>query len=124
NVQGDLPFLSPQPIDAAVRLLQTSPALSMSTVRRLISRPDEFANPSVVKVVVDRDGTALYFSRAPIPFNRPGQPGVPAWKHIGLYVHRREFLLHLADLPPTTLERSESLEQLRVLEHGFKIGTV
>jgi 3-deoxy-manno-octulosonate cytidylyltransferase (CMP-KDO synthetase) len=124
NVQGDLPFLQPAPIDAAVRLLQDDPTLPMATLRREIVDPEELANPSVVKVVVRADGRALYFSRAPIPFTRRGNPPARVWKHFGLYVYRRAFLLALAALPPTPLERAESLEQLRVLEHGFTIGTV
>jgi 3-deoxy-manno-octulosonate cytidylyltransferase (CMP-KDO synthetase) len=124
NVQGDLPFLPAEAIDDAVSLLARRPALPMGTLRRRISDPEEFERASVVKVVVNHDGDALYFSRAPIPFVRPGQPQPHLWKHVGLYVYRRAFLLRLAALPPTPLERAESLEQLRVLEHGFSIGTV
>jgi 3-deoxy-manno-octulosonate cytidylyltransferase (CMP-KDO synthetase) len=75
-------------------------------------------------VVVDGDGYALYFSRAPIPFNRSGSPPARAWRHVGLYVYRRDCLLQLASLPPTELERSEALEQLRALEHGIRILAV
>jgi 3-deoxy-manno-octulosonate cytidylyltransferase (CMP-KDO synthetase) len=124
NVQGDLPFLPPEPIDAVVALVRSRPPLGMGTLRRAITAADELARPSVVKVVVDANGDALYFSRAPIPWRHAGGPPPQAWKHIGLYVYRREFLLHVAALPPTPLERAESLEQLRVLEHGFRIGTV
>jgi 3-deoxy-manno-octulosonate cytidylyltransferase (CMP-KDO synthetase) len=124
NVQGDLPFIPPEPIDAVVRLVLNRPDLGMGTLRRRITDPAEIAAPSVVKVVVNATGDALYFSRAPIPFARHGQPAATYWKHIGLYVYRREFLLHIAALTPTTLERTESLEQLRVLEHGLTIGTV
>ena len=122
NIQGDLPFITPEPIDAAVRLVLDTPSLSMGTLRCRITNADELDNPSVVKVVTDLTGRALYFSRATIPFARAGQPAV--WKHIGLYVYRRDFLLRIAGLPPTPLERAEGLEQLRVLEHGFAIGTV
>jgi len=124
NVQGDLPFITPDPIDSAVRAVRDNPALSMSTLRRRITEAAELSNPSVVKVVVGLDGRALYFSRTALPFVRAGQPPVPVWKHIGLYVYRRDFLLHYATLPPTPLERAESLEQLRALEHGYAIGTV
>jgi 3-deoxy-manno-octulosonate cytidylyltransferase (CMP-KDO synthetase) len=75
-------------------------------------------------VVVDRDGFAMYFSRAPIPFARDGSPPARAWRHVGLYVYRRDCLLQLAGLPPTELERSEALEQLRALEHGIRILAV
>jgi len=124
NIQGDLPFIEPAPIDAAVALVRDNPNLSMGTLRRHISEPSELGNPSVVKVVVDRDGRALYFSRAPLPFVRQGNAPTRFWKHIGLYVYRREFLLTLSKLPATPLEQAESLEQLRALEHGFTIGTV
>jgi 3-deoxy-manno-octulosonate cytidylyltransferase (CMP-KDO synthetase) len=124
NVQGDLPFLSPDAIDSAVSLLQGRPALDMGTLRRRITDPEDVRRPSVVKVVVDGHGDALYFSRAPIPFVRAEVPPPALWKHVGLYVYRREFLVRLAGLPPTPLERAESLEQLRVLEHGFRIGTI
>jgi 3-deoxy-manno-octulosonate cytidylyltransferase (CMP-KDO synthetase) len=124
NVQGDLPFITPEPIDAAVTIVRDNPSMPMGTLRRRITDPSELSNPSVVKVVVGLDGRALYFSRATLPFVRAGQPAVPVWKHIGLYVYRREFLLTMAALPQTPLERAESLEQLRVLEHGYAIGTV
>lgn len=124
NVQGDLPFLAPQPIDAVVRLVRDTPAVPMGTLRQRVTDPAELASPSVVKVVVGLDGRALYFSRRAVPFVREGHPPAPIWKHLGLYVYRREFLLTFASLPPTPLERAESLEQLRALEHGYAIGTV
>jgi 3-deoxy-manno-octulosonate cytidylyltransferase (CMP-KDO synthetase) len=130
NVQGDEPLLAPATIDAAVAPFAATTAsntaaaparLEMSTLRRRIVDPAELQNPNVTKVVVDRDGFAMYFSRAPIPFTRPGQPSVSAWAHIGLYVYRRACLLRLAALPPTAMERAEALEQLRALEHGIRI---
>ena len=124
NVQGDEPLLAPETIDAAVAPFATDAALEMSTLRRRITDPAELLNPNVTKVVVDRDGFALYFSRAPIPFTRHGQPEAPAWAHIGLYVYRRETLLRLAALPPSALERAEALEQLRALEHGIRIKAI
>jgi 3-deoxy-manno-octulosonate cytidylyltransferase (CMP-KDO synthetase) len=96
----------------------------MSTLRRRITDPSEHENPNVTKVVVDQDGYALFFSRAAIPYTRPGQPPAPAWAHIGLYVYRRDTLLRLAALPPTAMERAEALEQLRALEHGIRIKVV
>ena len=74
--------------------------------------------------MVDQDGYALYFTRAAIPYTRAGQPAPTSWRHLGLYVYRREFLLRIASLPESPLERAECLEQLRVLEHGFRIRTV
>ena len=124
NVQGDEPLLSADTIDAAVAPFAGDPALEMSTLRRAIADDDERVNPNVTKVVVDRDGYALYFSRAPIPFTRAGQPPAPAWVHVGLYVYRRATLLRLAQLPQTAMERAEALEQLRALEHGIRIKTV
>jgi 3-deoxy-manno-octulosonate cytidylyltransferase (CMP-KDO synthetase) len=106
-----------------VALVRDRPSEVMGTLRRRIDDPSDFANPAVVKVVVDRHGDALYFSRAPIPFTRPGRLQPRLWKHLGLYVYRREFLLKISTLPETPLEQAEGLEQLRVLEHGFRIGT-
>ncbi len=123
NVQGDEPLLAPGTIDAAVAPF-TASELEMSTLRRRITDPAELQNPHVTKVVVDRDGFAMYFSRAGIPFTRPGQPAVTAWAHIGLYVYRRACLLRLAALPQTAMERAEALEQLRALEHGIRIKAI
>lgn len=124
NVQGDEPMLAPETIDAAVDPFAADAALEMSTLRRAIADPGELQNPNVTKVVVDRDGFALYFSRAPIPFTRAGQPAAPAWAHIGLYVYRRETLLRIAALPQTAMERGEALEQLRALEYGIRIKAI
>lgn len=124
NVQGDEPLIEPQMIDEAVAPFASNPSLMMSTLRKRITDPADLANPNVTKVVVDRDGYAMYFSRAPIPFVRDGAPAATAWRHVGLYVYRRDCLLRLAQLPPTDLERSEALEQLRALEHGIRIQAV
>jgi len=124
NVQGDEPLLAPDTIDAAVEPFAWDAALEMSTLRRAMTDPAERLNPNVTKVVVDRDGFAMYFSRAPIPFTRAGQPPAPAWAHIGLYVYRRTTLLRLASLPQTANERAEALEQLRALEYGIRIKAV
>jgi 3-deoxy-manno-octulosonate cytidylyltransferase (CMP-KDO synthetase) len=125
NVQGDEPLIEPQVIEDVIAPLEADPTLQMSTVRRRIIDEAEYTNPHVVKVVVDADGTALYFSRSPIPFARDGSRGaVGAYKHVGLYAYRRSFLLAFARLQPTPLEMAESLEQLRALEHGFRIRTV
>jgi len=124
NVQGDEPLLEPAMIDVAVAACVADPSLVMSTIRTRITDPGEIASPAVVKVVTDLTGRALYFTRAAVPFLR--DPGTPAtwYKHVGLYVYRRAFLLAFAALPPTPLELSESLEQLRALEHGHAIMTV
>ena len=127
NVQGDEPLIAPEAIGQAVAPLLDDAAVVMSTLRRRFDDPADAANPNVVKVVVDRRGDALYFSRAAIPHGRNlAGHFVPdcTFKHIGLYAYRRTFLLELASLPPTPLELAESLEQLRALEHGYRIRTV
>jgi 3-deoxy-manno-octulosonate cytidylyltransferase (CMP-KDO synthetase) len=122
NVQGDVPFLHGEMIEAAVELLRADGALPMATIKAPIRDAAEMANPNVVKVVTDRDGYALYFSRSPLPCWRDAQASdVVAYKHIGLYAYRRDFLLTFARLAPTPLERAEKLEQLRALEWGFRI---
>lgn len=124
NVQGDEPLIDVTAINAAAGRLRERPEDLMSTLRRRTSDPADLLNPAVVKLAVDAEGYALYFSRAPIPFTRPGHTAPVIWKHPGLYAYRREFLLRVAALPPTPLEQAEGLEQLRVLEHGFRIATV
>jgi len=123
NVQGDLPLVEAGMIEQVVEALTTDDTVRMSTVCRRIIDPADYANPDVVKVVVDRAGNALYFSRSPIPYVRDvGRTRV--FKHVGMYGYRRDFLLEFAALPQTDLEQAESLEQLRALEHGIRIRTV
>ena len=122
NVQGDEPLIEPGAIDAAIEPFREDEALSMSTLCTRLLDTAEAANPNVVKVVSDVRGFALYFSRSPVPY--PRSSGERPYKHLGLYVYRREFLRQIAALAPTPLERSESLEQLRVLEHGYSIKVV
>jgi 3-deoxy-manno-octulosonate cytidylyltransferase (CMP-KDO synthetase) len=121
NVQGDLPLIEPDMIAQVIAPFDEDPQVSMSTLRQAITHTADRNSPHVVKVVVDRNGDALYFSRSPVPFFR--EEGV-SYKHIGLYAYRRPFLLTLSTLSQTPLEIAESLEQLRVLEHGFRIRTV
>jgi 3-deoxy-manno-octulosonate cytidylyltransferase (CMP-KDO synthetase) len=122
NVQGDLPLLDPAMVDAAVAPLLADAGLPMATIKTPIRTREERDNPNVVKVVTDRDGYALYFSRSPLPYDRDGALGTGlGHKHIGLYAYRRDFLLSFARLAPTPLERAEQLEQLRALEWGFRI---
>jgi 3-deoxy-manno-octulosonate cytidylyltransferase (CMP-KDO synthetase) len=125
NVQGDEPLIDPGAIDEAVTPFTHDASIMMTTLYKRINDPAELANPNVVKVVVDRAGFALYFSRAPIPHTRDPRGGwPPLYKHIGLYAYRRSALLVLAALEPTPLERAESLEQLRALEHGIRIKAI
>ena len=127
NVQGDEPLLATEMIAEAVAPLAADPTIPMGTLCRRIEDRAELENPGVVKVVTDRAGFALYFSRAPVPYAREAPGGLAvgqAFKHIGLYVYQRRFLLEFAKLAPTPLEQAESLEQLRALEHGFRIRAV
>jgi len=126
NVQGDEPLVDPAAIAQMVDALQADATLEMTTLRTPIRREEDYASPHVVKVVVDANDNALYFSRSPIPYHRalPSEGGRHGYKHLGLYAYRRDFLLRLAALPQTALERAESLEQLRALEHGHRIRAV
>ncbi|MBI3784107.1 MAG: 3-deoxy-manno-octulosonate cytidylyltransferase [Deltaproteobacteria bacterium] len=122
NVQGDLPFLQPSMVADAVDLLRGDSAVPMATIKTPIRQRAEMENPNVVKVVTDRDGYAIYFSRSPIPFWRDTVPAsVLGYKHLGVYAYRRDFLLTFTRLAPTPLEQAEKLEQLRALESGFRI---
>jgi 3-deoxy-manno-octulosonate cytidylyltransferase (CMP-KDO synthetase) len=126
NVQGDEPLLAPEMIAEVVAPMIADAGLPMATLCRPLDA-EALADPNVVKVVTNRRGDALYFSRAPIPFSRDAAAGLDATrarKHIGLYVYRREFLLEFARLAPAPLEQAESLEQLRALEHGFRIRVI
>ena len=123
NVQGDEPLIEPNLIDELVAEFADDDKLQMATVATELTDADEMHNPNNVKVVVDRAGNALYFSRSLIPYPRnAGKSKV--FKHIGIYAYRRNFLLAYAKMEPTPLEQSESLEQLRALENGFKIRVI
>jgi 3-deoxy-manno-octulosonate cytidylyltransferase (CMP-KDO synthetase) len=125
NVQGDEPLIDPGSIAEAVAPFAQDSSVMISTLFRRITHPTELTNPNIVKVVVDRGGFALYFSRAAIPHLRDPRGGwPPLYKHVGLYAYRRSALMVLASLEPTPLERAESLEQLRALEHGIRIKAV
>lgn len=127
NVQGDEPLLEPAMVTQVLRAVADDPRAVMGSLRtRLVDR-SEYLDPNVVKVVVDRDDAALYFSRAPIPYVRESGPTDPpphAFRHIGVYSYRRTFLPVFRSLPPTPLEQLERLEQLRALEHGYRIRVV
>jgi 3-deoxy-manno-octulosonate cytidylyltransferase (CMP-KDO synthetase) len=123
NVQGDEPLLDPAAVDTAVSSLLEEPPASISTVATPVKTPGDIMDPNVVKTVVDFDGNALYFSRAPIPWVRDtgSKILVRHMKHLGLYVFQREALLEYPTLPQGELERIEQLEQLRWMENGWKI---
>ncbi|MCR5176183.1 MAG: 3-deoxy-manno-octulosonate cytidylyltransferase [Anaerovibrio sp.] len=123
NVQGDEPLIEPAIIDALARAFDEDPDLQMATVKSPILDKAEIDNPNNVKVVTDKKDYALYFSRSVLPFFRENT-GVKVYKHIGIYAYKRDFLLRYAKMEPTDLERTESLEQLRALENGYRIKVI
>lgn len=134
NVQGDEPLIEPAMIDEAIEPLMADSANVMSTLKSRIKTLHDFLSPNVVKVVTDWEGFALYFSRSPLPNFRDkwndlkdekfSSGKLLCYKHVGLYVYRREFLLQYSQMSPTYLELAEKLEQLRVLENGYRIKVV
>jgi 3-deoxy-manno-octulosonate cytidylyltransferase (CMP-KDO synthetase) len=126
NIQGDEPLLHPTMIDNVARVLLDDGAVSMATIIKRISDPASLADPHVVKVVVDKNGFAMYFSRAPIPFlaHSSDVKDPVYYKHIGLYGYTKDFLFTFKNLKPSHLEKIEKLEQLRVLEEGYKIKVI
>lgn len=134
NLQGDEPLIHPEMIDMAIEPLLKDPNIPVTTLKKRISEERELRDPNVVKVVTDMSGFALYFSRHSIPFLGDYRKDIgaidgllescPSYKHIGLYVYRREFLLRLSRMEPSPLEKLEKLEQLRILENGYKIKVV
>ncbi len=136
NIQADEPLVHPLMIDELAEVFKYEDNVQMATLIKRIHKKEDISNPNVVKVVVDRKGYALYFSRSPIPYVRDDENegsrgyqekedvGGMYFKHIGLYSYTREFLFTYTNLPKSVLEMEEKLEQLRVLEHGYKIKTV
>ncbi|HOX87984.1 MAG TPA: 3-deoxy-manno-octulosonate cytidylyltransferase [Burkholderiaceae bacterium] len=130
NLQGDEPLIPTQAVQAVAALLAARPDCAMATAAHPIHDAAEFFNPNVVKVVLDRDGRALYFSRAPLPWARDAfatardvlPAGLPALRHVGLYAYRVDFLLRFPTLARAPIEEAESLEQLRALWHGERIA--
>ena len=121
NLQGDEPFIVASTLDQVASLLLEGHEYGMSTLCHVIEDPDEVADPHVVKVVLDDHGDAIYFSRAPIPWDRDRHGGMTYYRHIGLYAYTAGFLREYSSLTPCDLEKTEALEQLRVLYHGRKI---
>jgi 3-deoxy-manno-octulosonate cytidylyltransferase (CMP-KDO synthetase) len=125
NVQGDQPFIAPEDIDAVARTMTAEPAIPMVTLGAPITELNEWSNPNKVKIVCDKQGYALYFSRSPIPFFRDSTAVPPgALRHVAVYGYRRDFLLSFGALPPGDLEQTERLEQLRAMEHGYRIKVI
>ena len=123
NIQGDEPLIHPSMIDSLVEVLKSDSSLAMATLKYRIEDKNQIEDPNVVKVVTDTNGDALYFSRSPIPCG--GSKGKGAFfKHIGIYAYIKDFLFTFTRLAPSALEEAERLEQLRVLENGFKIRVV
>ena len=131
NVQGDEPLIEPAMIDEAIRPLTLDSSIKMGTLKTRIKTLHDFLSPNVVKVITDKEGFALYFSRSPLPNFRDKWNDLKyeafesgrliCYKHVGIYVYRRDFLLQYAKMSPTYLEMAEKLEQLRALENGFRI---
>ncbi|MGD9276205.1 MAG: 3-deoxy-manno-octulosonate cytidylyltransferase [Candidatus Pacearchaeota archaeon] len=121
NIQGDEPLINPKDIDLAVKPMIKDSRIAMSTLKIELKNKGDIKDKNNVKVVTDKEGFALYFSRSEIPFKRNEGK---TYKHIGLYSYRKDFLLKFSKMGQTTLEKAESLEQLRALENGFKIKVV
>jgi 3-deoxy-manno-octulosonate cytidylyltransferase (CMP-KDO synthetase) len=121
NVQGDEPLIDPAALDELVESLEEDPSVQVATLSTPIAEMKDVMDPNIVKVVVDFDSHALYFSRAPIPWVREASTAARHLKHLGVYAFRREALLEFPTLPPGELERSERLEQLRWLENGWRV---
>lgn len=124
NIQGDEPLINSSVIDNLAKALLKNKTYQMATVIKPLVKSEEVNNPNVVKVVIDSNHDALYFSRSTIPFNRDQEKGVQYFKHLGIYAYRKTFLLKLTKMPSSNLEKIEKLEQLRVLEAGYKIKTI
>ena len=126
NLQGDEPEIEPESLDMLLELLERDTEAVMATLATPITNREQWLDPNCVKVVFDDSGRALYFSRAPIPQPRDGEPdfadaAAPYWQHLGVYAYRRDFLLQLSSMPSGSLENLEKLEQLRVLSLGYRI---
>lgn len=124
NIQGDQPLVDPRCLDAVVQPFHDDPAVTMTTLAFAIVDQREIADPKDVKVTFDNNGDALYFSRAAIPHGRDGSEGYDTYKHLGVYAYTREFLECFRSLAPGRLEGIEKLEQLRAMEHGYRIRVV
>jgi len=124
NVQGDQPLFVPSQIDEVAGPLLDDPAVNFCTLIYKIKKEEEIYHPNAVKVVFDKNNFAIYFSRATIPCDRDGKGDIPYYKHHGIYAYRKSFLMTFTELKEGYLERIEALEQLRALEHGYKIKVV
>lgn len=121
NLQGDEPFIKPFMLTELVQPYLNGETPNMATLGYALDFPKEYHDPNIVKVIMDQQGYAIYFSRSPIPYFRTPVDNVPILHHMGVYAFQRDFLLEFTKLPQTPLEKAESLEQLRALENGYKI---
>ena len=124
NVQGDEPLISPELIDELAMLMTANPGVPMATAAAPIEDVTQLNDPNVVKVVLSAERNALYFSRSLIPYPRNTDTGVTHYRHLGIYAFQRKFLFDFVKLPPSLLEKTESLEQLRAVEQGVRIRVV
>jgi 3-deoxy-manno-octulosonate cytidylyltransferase (CMP-KDO synthetase) len=124
NVQGDEPMLAAHAVDDLIRAMLENPRVPIGTLAHRIESEEEWRSPEVVKVVADRHGEALYFSRSPLPFQRSFDPTTPLLRHVGIYAFRAKALATFVSLKPSALEMAEGLEQLRALEHGLAIQLI
>ncbi|MFB3894983.1 MAG: 3-deoxy-manno-octulosonate cytidylyltransferase [bacterium] len=134
NIQGDEPLLEPEMLDEMVRPLIDDKTILMGTLKKRISNPEDLQNPNIVKVVCDKNGFAIYFSRSLIPYPKSGwkdasihglaEGDLAIYKHLGLYAYQKEFLMKFTQLPVSPIEKIEGLEQLRALDNGYKIKVV
>ncbi len=122
NIQADEPEIDPEVIHAGIQALENAPECQVGTIATPIEPSDDFDDPNIVKVALDQSNRAMYFSRSTIPFDRDGSDHANRLRHVGLYIYRREFLSVYAGLEPTPAEKLEKLEQLRILEHGYRIA--
>ncbi len=126
NIQGDEPLIEPRMIDSAIEPFYKDAGIDLSTLAHRINSDQEYNNPNVVKVVVNKAGFAMYFSRSPIPYVKANvdRKNITLYRHVGLYVYKKEALLEFAKMQPTLLETYEGLEQLRFLENGYRMKVV
>ena len=123
NIQGDEPMLDPRMLKELAEGIAADREADSATICVPITREEDFHNPNIVKVVRAQNGRALYFSRSPIPYPR-NESGCPVWEHLGIYAFTKEFLMKFVALPATPLMKTESLEQLRILEHGYSMAVI
>jgi len=124
NIQADEPLIHFTMLDSLARAILDEPSIAMATLIKKITNKEELSNPNIVKVVIDRDNYAIYFSRASIPYLRDDNVDQVYYKHLGIYAYTKDFLFTFKNLPESNLEKAEKLEQLRAIESGYKIKTV